>query len=117
MANAIPAIRSPPPLDDNTIIVKPLPWRSFKVTDFFQNLDALGKATEETACPEHMCLTASEASMGMGRVSGTHPASAIWLYATVGKYHESAALIGESNVRHTSIIIHQYCSKIPVLVL
>ena len=27
---------------DDTIIVKPLPWRSSKVTDFFQNLDALG---------------------------------------------------------------------------
>ena len=28
--------------DDDTIIVKPLPWRSSKVTDFFQNLDDLG---------------------------------------------------------------------------
>ena len=28
--------------DDDTIVVKPLPWRSSKVTDFFQNLDTLG---------------------------------------------------------------------------
>ena len=26
----------------STIIVKPLPWRSEKVTDFFQKLDSLG---------------------------------------------------------------------------
>ena len=28
--------------DDDSIVVKPLPWRSSKVTDFFQNLDTLG---------------------------------------------------------------------------
>ena len=33
--------------DDSTIIVKPLPWRSEKVTDFFQKLDSLGSEEKQ----------------------------------------------------------------------
>ena len=28
--------------DDNSIIVKPLPWRSSKISEFFKNLDIIG---------------------------------------------------------------------------
>ena len=34
--------------DDETIIIKPLPWRAPKVTEFFQNIDTVGAEGKTT---------------------------------------------------------------------